>query len=204
MATDLQPDRNAYSSVMEEIKLREKVIRSFVLGERDALFNVTTVETIVLQVRMVLELIPMASLAAHKDLFNTASKKFRNHWHPGKILTELEALNPDFFPVPIEEKPLDTEGIKAVLAESRKEALTREELVRIHGKCGGILHASNPYNRKTDYDKVLKDVNLWMTKVRNLLNVHKIRLLDETQFHLVQMSAGESGRVHMYMFQRVE
>jgi hypothetical protein len=59
----------------------------------------------VLQVRMITELIALASLAASKSIFEKNQRKFQKHWDPVKILKDVESLNRNFYPRPIIEVP---------------------------------------------------------------------------------------------------
>ena len=48
------------------------------------MYRATHVESMVLQVRMITELVALASLAANKSLFEKNKKKFEKHWQPAK------------------------------------------------------------------------------------------------------------------------
>jgi hypothetical protein len=99
----MEPDIQAYVSVMEEIKRRTEVIFALLKRDIKVKYEVTQVETMILQVRMITELIALASLAANKTIFEQNQKKFEKHWHPSKILKDIGKLNPNFYPRPIVE-----------------------------------------------------------------------------------------------------
>lgn len=199
-----EPDRSAYLAVMEEIKRRTRVVHSFVTGKSSAVYRATHVECMVLQVRMMTELIALASLAANRELFERNSRKFKDHWHPGKILKDLESLNPNFYPEPVQELPSQSEGLKAEIVPLKGECLTKAELVEVHGRCGALLHAANPYGDRPDYGFYERMVPRWMERIRKLLNTHLIRVIDSERFHLVHMEEARDDKVHMYDFQRSE
>jgi hypothetical protein len=69
-----------YANVMVEIKRRFRVIDHFMSGKNAAIYMPTTVETIGLQFRKILELIAFASLTANKKLYATAYANFSKHW----------------------------------------------------------------------------------------------------------------------------
>ena len=71
----MEPDINAYIAVMEEIKRRTKVVFALHARTINVVYRATHVESMVLQVRMITELVALASLAANKSLFEKNKKK---------------------------------------------------------------------------------------------------------------------------------
>jgi hypothetical protein len=175
-----------YITAMEQIKRRVDVINACTDG-RLKLKGSPLVETAVLQLRMVLETIALASLTANKEIFQLQSLQFEKHWHPGNIVKDLERINPRFYPNPIRESEPDERGIRdhEPLIDG---FLTSKELIEVHGRCGDILHARNPFRPSIDYDAFFSKVIFWTNRVVNLLNTHEIRLLGDEHFYLVHMS----------------
>ena len=64
---------------MEEIKRRTAVVHALMSKETTVLYRATHIESMVLQVRMILELIALASIAANKKLFENNKAKFEKH-----------------------------------------------------------------------------------------------------------------------------
>src|SRR3546814_20714079 len=95
---------------------------------------------------MTLELIALGSLAANKELFELQSMRFEKHWHPSEIIKDLEKLNPSFYPVPFKAKDRDCNGVIKHDAVAG-EYLTKDELVKVHGICGNVLHARNLFGQ---------------------------------------------------------
>lgn len=200
-----EPDIVVYATVMEEIKRRTSVIYSFLRGTSSAMYRATQIESIYLQIRMILELIALASLAANKPLFEENRRKFHKHWNPSDILRDIEALNPGYYPKPIREAPSSKPGVVNDLVAITTGYLTKDDLITFHGKTGNILHARNPFREELDYAEYEKQVPEVMDKIRTLLNSHQIQLQDEQDFfYLVHMKEERDDRVHYYKFQRVE
>ena len=65
-----------YRDCMEEIKKRTEVVDGFLRGNYHALYLQTTVESICLQVRKILELIALASLVANKGVYEKSRQNF--------------------------------------------------------------------------------------------------------------------------------
>jgi hypothetical protein len=200
----MEPDIQAYTSVMEEIRRRTDLVSALYDEKIKVMYKATQVESMVLQVRMITELIALASLAANKEIFEDNQRKFEKHWNPAKIIKDLKALNPRFYPQPIVEVPSKTAGIMNDLVAVTTGFMTPEELVAAHGRCAHVLHARNPYGKPTDYGAYQGIVLTWMEKINRLLNCHQIQLLDSERIYIVHMKEKRDGRVHMYTFQRAD
>ena len=148
----MKPDTKAYIAVMEEIKLRTNVVRALFEKKTNAIYWATHVESMVLQVRMITELVALASLSANKSIFEKNRIKFEKQWHPKEILRDVENLNPNFYPVPVVEVALDHSIVGGEFVHLQDGYMTRDELIEVHGKCGNLLHAQNPYGKGVDYD----------------------------------------------------
>ena len=200
----MELDTKAYIAVMEEIKLRMNVVRSLLKKKISVIYHATHVESMVLQVRMITELVALASLSAYKSIFEKNRNKFEKQWHPKAILKDVERLNPNFYPRPIVEVPLKNSRAKNKLVDMETGFMTRDELIEVHGRCGKRLHAQNPFGKEVDYDYYEKMIPEWMERIRKLLNCHQIKLLNGNRFYLVHMKEERDDRVHMYTFERVE
>ena len=199
----MEPDIKAYRAVVEEIKLRMEVVYALHAKRISVMYRATHVESMVLQVRMITELVALASLAANKSIFEENKKKFAKHWHPKEILKDVESLNPNFYPRPIVEVPLRNSRAKNELVDMETGFMTRDELIEVHGKCGNLLHAQNPFGKDIDYGYYEKNVPRWMEQIRKLLNCHQIKLLNGNRFYLVHMKEERDDYVHMYTFEGI-
>ena len=200
----MEPDTKAYITVMEEIKRRTEAVFALLNKEISMVYRATSVESMVLQVRIITELVALASLSANKAIFEKDRKKFKKQWHPDKILGDVEKLNPNFYPVPIIEVPSGNSRIESGLIEMKTGFMKRDELIEVHGRCGNLLHAENPFGKGLDYDYYEKMVPTWMDQIRNLLNCHMIKLLNGDRFYLVHMQEERDNCVHMYTFDRIK
>ena len=95
-------DMQIYCNCMEEIKRRTSAVSAVLQGPYTTLYRITNLEFLCLQVRKILELIALASMAAYKDEYARQHEKFAKEWRAKRILKELEILNPGFYPVPSE------------------------------------------------------------------------------------------------------
>lgn len=193
-----------YAEQMTEIKRRIEVIDFFLYKNGHALYQPSTTESICLQFRKILELIAFSSLIANKQQYSAVHKNFESHWNAELLLKDLSRVNPDFYPKPMEEKSSTTTGVINDLIPITSDYLTQEDFIQIYKKCGGMLHASNPYGSKTGYHYFEKSFTDWLKKLIRLLNSHEIHLVGQTSFWLFHMKENGDNNVHYYEFELVK
>lgn len=180
---------------MELIKKRIEVILYFEKRQGGSLYVASTIESVYLQFRKILELIAMGSLIANKEIYSQQNANFAQHWNARKILDSLEKLNPQFYPKPIIEKDGGSN-----LVDKKEGFLTRDDFVTLYNACGEIMHTNNPYGNQTDYDEYLSSITKWRELIMGLLNNHKIRLLNDSNMYVIHMQEARDNRVHGYTF----
>ena len=191
---------NKYCGLLEEIKKRDAVVKGFLKGSCFTPYSATSVECMCLQVRKILELIALGSLVLNRQEFAKYHKNFHKFWHGGRIMNDIEKVNPDFYPNPIEEILSQIEGVKYEWKNVKDGFLTKDDFVKTYEKCGKIMHADNPFGSKTDYSYYEKQISQWMTKISKLLKSHQIKLLSDNNLYLFHMAEKRDGKVHGYTF----
>jgi hypothetical protein len=194
-----QGDIQKYCNLMEEVKRRINVINSFGSGLSGALYKAATTESVYLQFRKILELIAFGSLVANSKLFTKTYADFATKWNAKKLLKDLQSINSDFYPRPIDEVPSKRPNTKTDITEKAKDFLTRDEFVTLYQKCGKILHAENPYGTPISYADYDKNMQGWGTKIGNLLNRHVIRLVNDKHLYVIHLKEAD-GKAHGYVF----
>jgi len=185
---------------MEEIKLRINVVNFFVSGQGHALYLPSTIESVCLQIRKILELVAFGSLVANKDVYTAVHSKVSSAWNAGDILRELERVNPGFYPVPVIEVPSDIPGVHRQNKKREGDYLTKPEFAEVYGRCGAIAHAANPYGKGIDYKHYQQMLPRWQTQIMNLLNSHEIHLLGDPGVYVIHMKEHGDDKVHFYRF----
>jgi hypothetical protein len=180
---------------MELIKKRIEVVLYFGKRQGGSLYVASTVESVYLQFRKILELIAMASLIANKELYSNEYKNFASHWNARRMLESLEHLNPDFYP-----KPIIEEDSGSKLVDKEDGFLTREDFVTLYNACGAIMHTDNPYGDQTNYDDYFSQITKWRKLIIGLLNNHKIHLLNDPNMYVIHMREAHDSKVHGYTF----
>ncbi|MDE2797709.1 MAG: hypothetical protein OXI94_03470 [Gemmatimonadota bacterium] len=192
---EVVPDIEVYIKIMEKIKQRVDVVLRLHKGELFVAYRATQVESMILQVRKILELIVLASLSANKSIFEQNRKKFEDHWRPKDIIKDIESINPGFYPIPVEEKPSEDEGVVADLVDVKTKFMDRVKLLFVYSECNRCLHASNLYGEGIDYEYYIKKVSIWIDWIVGLLKTHKIVLLNDDNIYLVRMDVKGEVRI---------
>lgn len=196
-------DRAKYADCMEEIKKRMVVVDAFLDGSRNALYLKTTVESIYLQFRMILELIAMASLSASPE-YMARYNRFRRHYNGKRILKDLEKVNSEFYPRPTRQVVDPDSGKVVEVVDVESGFLTKDEYVELYDICGHLLHADNPYAEgQQDMEVRLQEAPEWKKKIVTLLNHHQVQLAESGKQVWVLMRAESDGRVHVFDFEEV-
>lgn len=199
--TAIVSEANAYIRVMNDVKRRVEVAQAFIDLRANAIYKPTQIESAVLQVRMIAELIALASIAAHTEVFKQHQMRFKDHWKPVDTFKDIERINPGYFPRPF--KPVENaSGIIDHKNLDDGEYLTKLQLIEMHGRCSDLLHAKNPFGKQANYNWYWEQVPVWLEKIVKLLNFHEIYLLGIERMWVVQMEV--DGRVAMTPFEMVD
>ena len=192
-----------YADCMEEIKKRTEVVDGFLTGRCHAMFLQSTVESVALQIRKILELIALASMAANRSEYAQHRKNFQKDWNAKRILETLERANPQFYPTPNKQVVDKNTGKVISLQNVRSGFLTKQDFKTLFDSCSRILHADNPFSTKQDPKAFLNSVPGWMEKIRRLLNHHTIQLIDDDRMLWVLMKGKTDGKAHVWEFERI-
>jgi len=200
----MSDDIAKYCDCMEEIKRRIHAINTILSKKYTTAFPATNVEFLCLQIRKILELIALASIAANKKEYATQHKKFADQWNAKRILNDMEKINPSFYPVP-GTQVIDEKTGKVIEVKNLENGyLTKEEFVEVYNKCSEVIHSSNPYGTQIDYSEYEKIIPEWKQKIITLLNHHQIQLFDSSLQLWILIQSKDDGRVHAFTFQKVE
>lgn len=203
-AANDRSDRAKYAACMEEIKKRTLVVDAFLNGSRNALYLKTTVESVYLQFRKILELLAMASISANTE-YMERYEGFRRHWNGKRILEYLENVNPNFYPKPTRQVVDPATGRVVEVVDVESGYLTRDEYGQLYDICGDLLHAENPYAEdRQNIEMRLQEAAEWRNKIVTLLNHHQVQLADSGRQIWVLMRAKSDGNVHVWDFEAVE
>lgn len=178
-----------YLRLMAEVKRRHDVLLDFQTGQREARYQRTTVETAVLQLRLILECIAFASLVANKKHYAAQYKKFAEFRNARLLLRDLERVHPKFYPDPIVERPsTDPAYVMVWDAPAKGSFLSRDMFPSVYEKCSNLLHAPNPFGSQPDLAYYETNLPVWGRQVAALLDRHLVHLVGDYSVYLVQMN----------------
>lgn len=193
----MDDDIQKYIRCMDEIKLRDKVVEDNLSGVKSTGQPMTDIEFICLQFRKISELIMLSALCAHKKDYLLIHQKIEKEWDANKIRKAMENIHPDFYPTPFRRV---INSIDNSLKNEKIEEgyLTKDECIELIGRCGGILHAFNPYNDEKKFkevEAVKSNFKDWQKKIRELLFQHEIKLLGTDKQLWVYLFHGKDKEV---------
>lgn len=185
---DLDASQRAdqYVKFFEEIKHRFEIIDFFerpgsagnhVLPEAFAL------ETCYLQIRLICELIALACLVGHGPSLGDEVDPLKKFYKPQEIMRRLAALKEDFFPKQlIRTLEINDDGTADMIVQS-VELMTSEDVIKIHGKTGNILHRGQLSHilEMKEYPRSFQDVSDTCIRLMRLLKCHTFMIAPDTQ-----------------------
>jgi len=185
---------NLYAAILEEARIRLSSITA-ATGDSTGLPTQLAMEYCYLQLRMLCELIALGCLTAHGDITGAKSPKLQKEWSADKIMGGLEALNPNFYPHPVQ---LTSDPGRLHIDRLTSGFLTKGELIRLYGKCGDRLHRGTLkklIGQKVVHTAAYDEVITWTNKIVVLLKEHHIASIDNLTHFICQLAAGGHARV---------
>lgn len=199
---DYQTELKLYHDCLYEIKRRIDVIKDHLNGTTTEKYLIVEVETVCLQFRKILEKIALMSLVANKEVYAEQNAKFAQHYHAERIMKDLERVNPDFYPVPT--RRVRHENGMDEWVEVEEGYLTKEEFIKIYQKCGGIMHAQNPFASEKPLREIRACFPEWLTKICVLLDHHQITLVGGELMLVGLMKRKDNGLPQAVLFEKVD
>ncbi len=179
-----------YLTLMHEVVIRLELASEACYGR----LNLTPIyarEFCYLQFRYICELIALGCLQLHGDL-PISPKKSKKEWHAEKIMNQLHNEYPYAFPQSVTRQFGE---INSIIANSKPNALTREDFEKLYKECGEVLHKgtikkvnASFLGKEPDYNKVID----WHHKLVNLMNEHLIVRSNKREFFLISLKT-EAG-----------
>ena len=172
-AEEFKPEMQRYLECMDEIKTRWHYIHS-ALKPR---YEKSEIEFISLNFRMIIESILLANLSSHEGYYLKTLHDLAGMWNIHDIIKTIEHVNPKYYPVPMktQKTEIPERPDAAGYIHFEKAALSKEDLVNIHGQCSEYLHPQNPFAIIKDYS-ICQQFPEWLDKIKSLLSYHSIRL----------------------------
>ena len=113
------------------------------------------------------------------------------------MLSGLERINPDFYPMPVQRPEVQSNGIKHFAAVV-DGFLTKGDFVSLYDVTGDFLHVRNPFDTQDPVIRMRYNVRQWLERIQALLALHIMRLVDGNVW---VVEVPEQGQVRMWLAQ---
>lgn len=184
-----------YQACMEEIKRRVDVVEGLVARKFSTPYVITDVEFACIQVRKILELIALSAVVANKEELTKVQNNLDRLWNAKEIMKIINVVNPKYYPEPIILQGFNGDPNNTRTQPAKVGFLTQDEFLSIYSRCGGLLHAQNPFAKEKDFSDTYKVIGKWVVKVKKLLNQHIVNLVDQSTMIMVLMNFDVDGKV---------
>ena len=184
-AIDPDPHLMRYNLIMKEIHWRIELLDSALRAEFLP-HGMANAEFCFLQLRKVCELIALGCLSAHGDLGKGVRSSLLKEWDVVKIMKGLEALEPDFYPVPIVTR--STESRFEIVDAEAQHILDKKILLRLYWRAGDVLHTGSlkrMFSQKS-FD-LTTEIADGLLRIKNLIRQHRILLLGPDRHLICQL-----------------
>jgi hypothetical protein len=152
-----------------------------------------------LQLRLICELVALATLCAHFNVPPTQTNKFLKDWNADSLLDKLSDITATGFPQAAFMRDAQREGEPHTFG-SREGGLTRKELQAIYNACGRHLHRGVLRHILTGTNKIysLTEIKRWTDQIDDLLEKHLIALPEHDTIMLINLN-GDHGAVCYFL-----
>jgi len=191
-----------YTDLMRQLKRRIGAIKAALgRGAQDSGGQEAALELefCFLQIRLSIELIALATLAAHNEIEGFRRKDLMKAWHADNLIKQLARLNDDAFPRAITVSVADEDGVADMYVHHH--AADRERLLRIYAQCGDRLHSGSLRSILRDGGKFyqVSDVTDATNFIVSLMDQHVILLPDDKRMMVSLLRYAPTQDVHCFL-----
>ena len=191
-----QEDLERYGDVLAQLKARVEHAVA-ILENVSVVFDL---ESAALQLRKAIELVALATLTVNRqNLESITTVLHQKHWDDARKL--IRRVNPDYWPVPFEPFP-DATG-RVALEPIEEPFLTEADAGREYGFLSDLIHAENPFNRRTIDRATVDRVRGIASGLGRLLGLHTVDLGGRENLIIAQLEPGTEGGVHVRVLNQV-
>ncbi|UUZ67286.1 hypothetical protein LP414_22665 [Polaromonas sp. P1(28)-13] len=167
-----------YCRMMVGIKARLRRMATINLPDKPGNYDASIlyeIESAMLSMRKVLELIAYASLVANEQIMTNAINDLGKLQYAKKFLPRVQEQNPEFFPVPVA-----LTKVNGVIVASHDKSLDDyfqlADFEPLYEACGHYMHVPNPFAEMPAPD-LKAHPKEWIQRIWNLLETHRIVLV---------------------------
>lgn len=175
-------DTESYKVCMTVIKARIFTIQRLLNNEILVPALMLKVETIYLQIRLLLEMLYLSSIVTRKKKYDQYWPRTEKEYQPSEIRRFLGEALDEHFPYPFRQLEVSSSPLKL---EFFDRPITEAEVYKFFNKCHQYLHEPNPYRkswatREAECGSLLEEAMEFLKKLWVLLENHyRISELDD-------------------------
>lgn len=160
--------------------------------------SIYNLEASILQIRKTLECIAYASIAPNKKAYENfrksadTQKDYRKDFNATKITAQLNAINKDFYPRPLEPPIRKPEG-NWHYEKKTSGFLTKKKFETIYDRLGKYLHADNPWGNDKGIKNLAKDLPVVYKQIHELMCLHVTKIITPEFKGVWVVEAGTPG-----------
>lgn len=188
MASEIE----TYVKGMAELRQRLGTVRAVLDGRIGTGNNTFDAELIFIQLRKALELIAFGSPCANRAQYSQVHRNFTQHWNAKRLLTDLEKVNPRFYPEPLHE-PREMPDKTKHFDRPVDGFLTGDEFAQLYDSSAEVLHIRNPFRTGDPTIHIGYNVDQWVARIQRLLVWHVMHLTDGGVWVVMIPADGDVG-----------
>jgi hypothetical protein len=191
-------DLELYASVLDQQRIRSNSATIVLNGG----LTYPNLESAALQMRFMLELVPLGALVANRDWVEPVASAFARK-DPGEAAKLVKRVNPEYWPRPARELPNPGSGQERRLEGLQDGFVNEDEWQSEWGYLSGLLHARNPFGVEPDLTPTRDRLPALHRRIIRLLALHVLPLPDRTTAVLGVLE-GQDGKAQVHNLGRME
>lgn len=189
-----QEGAHRYTELMWDAKRRSELINRVLANEINLVYEISKVEFIYLQFRLILEHLALGSLVANPAVLQQVQSKWGQYRNAKELAKEIRTHNPNYYPKPIQ---ISTETKFKWDDVEERTYLTEDRFMTLYDICSNqVLHTNSLRQKRGQehYPKLARKAATWHKWIHSLLNKHLVYPADMSGLWLIQMGQGFDTR----------
>ena len=149
-------------------------------------------DSCILQLRKALECIAFSAIAPNKGAYEKFREgDFSKDFNAKKIVSQLNKINKDFYPISLTEPVKDDENVWNY-GRREKGFLSKKRFEKLYDRLGKYLHADNPWGKDKGLQNLVNEYPSFISQIQTLLKCHVVTI-KTPDFNGVWMAESDSN-----------
>jgi hypothetical protein len=185
------PDLQLYAAVLDQTRVRGDIAAEFL----EPPLSYPRLELAALQMRIMLELIPLGGLLTHRQNVEEVASAFRLK-DADAAAKLLKRVNPNYWPKPVVQVPTPEGPTRDRLDDVTDGFVTEMQWKAEWGFLSSVLHARNTYKGEPELPPLHERLCALLGRIVRLIGLHILELPGD-QRRVLGMVKGEDGVAHV-------